>query len=128
MKILKFKNKQKYKYIRKVIIEDLTLNISIGIHDFEKLKKQRVRFNIEITCDPNLKPDIKSIVNYEKIINTIKKISDKKHYALLEDLSETIFNELFKIEKIKKIKLRIDKLDIIKETNSVGIEVTKTRL
>ena len=49
MKILKFKNKQKYKYIRKVIIEDLTLNISIGIHDFEKLKKQRVRFNIEIT-------------------------------------------------------------------------------
>ena len=128
MKILKFKNKQKYKYSKKILIEDLILSISIGIHDFEKLKKQRVKFNIEITTDPNLKTDIKSIVNYENVIITIKKITEKKHYELLEELSESIFDEVFKNKKIKKIKLKIDKLDIIKETKSVGIEVIKTKL
>ena len=128
MKILKFKNKQKYKYTKKILIEDLILYISIGIHDFEKQKKQRVKFNIEITTDPNLKNDIKSIVNYESVINTIKKITEKKHYELLEGLSESIFGEIFKNKKIKKIKLKISKLDIIEETKSVGIEVVKMKL
>ncbi len=128
MKILKFKNKLRYKYAKKIHIEDLILNLSIGIHDFEKTKKQRVKFNIEITTDPNLKTDIKSIVNYENVINIIKKIAQKKHFELLENLAETIFDEVFKNKKIKKIKLKIDKLDIIEETKSVGIEVIKAKL
>ena len=48
MKIIKFKKKEKFKYKRKVIIKDLILNIFIGIHNFEKKNRQRVKFNIEI--------------------------------------------------------------------------------
>ena len=128
MKILKFKNKQKFKYSKKIIVKDLILLLSVGIHQFEKLEKQRVKFNIEITTDPNLKPDIKSIINYETIINDIKRLTKKTHFELLESLSESIFDEIFKNKKIKKIKLKIEKLDIIKETTSVGIEVIKTKI
>ena len=128
MKILKFKNKQKFKYNKKVIVKDLILLISVGIHQFEKQKKQKVKFNLVITTDPNLKSDIKSIVNYESVINGIKSITEKKHFELLESLSENIFDEIFKNKKIKKFKLKIEKLDIIKETTSVGIEVVKTKI
>ena len=128
MKILKFKNKQKFKYNKKVIVKDLILLISVGIHQFEKQKKQKVKFNLVITTDPNLKSDIKSIVNYESVINDIKKITEKKHFELLESLSENIFDEIFKNKKIKKVKLKIEKLDIIKETKSVGIEFIKTKI
>ena len=128
MKILKFKNKQKFKYIRKIVIKDLILLISVGIHQFEKIKKQRVKFNIEITADSNLKPDIATIVNYESVINDIKRLTKRSHFELLESLSEAIFDEIFKNKKIRKIKLRIEKLEIIKETTSVGIEVTKTKI
>ena len=128
MKVLKFKNKQKYKYNKKIIVNDLILLLSVGIHQFEKLKKQRVKFNLEITTDPNIKPEIKTIVNYENIINDIKKLTEKKHFDLLESLSESIFDEIFKNKKIKKIKLKIEKLDIIKETKSVGIEVVKKKI
>jgi len=128
MKILKFKNKIKFKYNKKIIIKDLILLLSVGIHQFEKIKKQKVKFNIEITTDPNLKPDIKTIVNYENVINDIKKLTKKTHFELLESLSESIFDEIFKNKKVKKIKLKIEKLDIIKETASVGIEVIKTKI
>ena len=128
MKILKFKNRQKFKYNKKVIIKDLILLLSVGIHKFEKLKKQNVKFNIEITTDSNLKPDVKTIVNYESIINDIKRLTEKTHFELLESLSESIFHEIFKNKKIKKIRLKIEKLDIIKETTSVGIEVVKTKI
>ena len=112
----------------KIVIKDLVLLISVGIHNFEKLKKQKVKFNLEITTDPNLKSDLKNIVNYEDIINKLKKLTEKKHFELLEGLSEEIFDEIYKNKKIKKIKLKIEKLDIIKETNSVGIEVIKTKI
>ena len=129
-KIIKFQKKEEYSYKRKVIITDLIFDTSIGIHDFEKEKEQRIKFNIEIDINPLLKAaenDLNSIVNYESVINKIKLITKKKHYNLLETLAEDIFSDLFLSKNIIKIKLRIEKPEIIKNTSSVGIEITKKR-
>ena len=130
MKIIKFKQKRSYSYKRKILIKDLVLKMLVGIHNFEKKKKQRVKFNLIINIDQNLIPndkDLKSIVNYEQIIKIITKITSRKHYLLLETLAEKIFFKLFENPRIKKILLRIEKLDVIKNTTSVGIELEKTR-
>ena len=130
MKIIKFKDKKKYKYKRKVIIKNLILEISVGLHDFEKKKKQRVRFNVDITTDSNIKPNnnnLASIVNYEDTINKIMHTTEKKHHELLEDLAENIFDIIFENKIVKKVNLKLEKLDIIKNTESVGIEVSKSR-
>ena len=130
MKIIKFKDKIKYKYVRKVSIKNLILKISVGLHHFEKEKTQRVRFNIDISTNPNIKPNnnnLSSIVNYEDTINKITDITKKKHHELLEDLAENIFDIIFKSKIVKKVSLKLEKLDIIKNTESVGIEVTKSR-
>ena len=131
LKIIKLKPKQDYSYKRKVLITDLTLLMSIGIHDFEKIKKQEVKFNINIDINPSLAPvenKINSIVNYETVIKNITKLTKNKHYELLETLAEDIFFELFKNTNIQKIKLKIEKTQIIKNTSSVGVEITKKRL
>ena len=130
MKIIKFKDKKKYKYKRKVSIKNLILKISVGLHDFEKIEKQRVRFSIDISTDSNIKPnnnDLSSIVNYEDTINKITYITEKKHHELLEDLAENIFDIIFESKIVKKVNLKLEKLDIIKNTESVGIEVSKSR-
>lgn len=130
MKIIKFKEKKKYKYNRKVNIKNLILNISIGLHDFEKKKKQRVRFNIEIITDKNVKPDnndLSTILDYEDTINKIKSVTESNHHELLEDLAENIFDIIFENKIVKEINLKLEKLDIIKNTESVGIEVSKKK-
>ena len=130
MKIVRFKDKKKYKYKRKVSIKNLILKISVGLHDFEKIEKQRVRFNIDISTDSNIKPnnnDLSSIVNYEDTIKKITYITEKKHHELLEDLAENIFDTIFESKLVKKVNLKLEKLDIIKNTESVGIEVSKSR-
>ena len=130
IKIINFQKKEEYSYKRKVIITDLVFNTSIGVHDFEKEKKQQIRFNIEIDINPLLKAaenDLKSIVNYENVINKVKSITHKKHYNLLETLAEDIFTNLFLNKNIMKIKLRIEKPEIIKNTSSVGVEIIKKR-
>ena len=131
LKIIKLKPKQDYSYKRKVLITDLTLLMSIGIHDFEKIKKQEVKFNINIDINPLLTPienKLSSIVNYETVVKDVTKLTKNKHYELLETLAEDIFFILFKNINIKKIKLKIEKTQIIKNTSSVGIEITKKRL
>ena len=131
MKVIKFKKKEKFKYKRKVIIKDLTLNIFVGIHSFEKKKKQRVKFNIEILTDPYVSPnskDLNSILNYEEVVIQIEKLANLKHHELLEDLAENIFIMIFKNKLVKKINLKLEKLNILKKTKSVGIEVSKTKI
>ena len=131
MKIVKLKLKEKFKYKRKVIIKNLVLNIFIGIHDFEKKKKQRVRFNIEVITNPFVKPnnkDLKTILNYEEIINKIKDLVKKEHHELLEDLAENIFTIIFQNKLAQKAKIKIEKLEIIKNSESVGVEFAKSRL
>ena len=131
MKVIKLNKREKFKYKRKVIIKDLILNILVGIHNFEKKKEQRVKFNIEILTDPQVLPNNKnlnSILNYEEVVMKIEEITGSKHYELLEDLAENIFNVIFKNILVKKVNLKLEKLDILKKTKSVGIEVSKTKI
>jgi dihydroneopterin aldolase len=131
LKIINLKLKKNYSYKRKVLINDLTLLMSIGIHNFERIKKQEVKFNINISVNPSLAPiknKMNSIVNYETIIKNITKLTKNKHYELLETLAEDIFFELFKNINVQKIILKIEKTQIIKNTSSVGVEITKKRL
>jgi len=131
MKIIKLKLKERFKYKRKVIIKNLILNMFIGIHNFEKKKKQRVRFNIEVVTNPNIKPnnnDLTTILNYEDLINKIKLLVKKQHHELIEDLAENIFEIIFQNRLVKKTNIKIEKLDIIKNSESVGIEFSKSKI
>ncbi len=125
------KQKTNFDYKKKVIIKDLLLNFVIGYYSAEKAKKQNVKFNIELnyTDQKNLNDkDIKSIVDYGRIIKVIKNMTKNKHYNFLESLADDIFNELFKDKRINKIRLKIEKLNAIKGTVSVGIEIIKKRI
>ena len=131
MKIIKLKLKEKYKYKRKVFIKNLILNMFIGIHNFEKKKKQRVRFNIEVVTNPYIKPsnkDLSTILNYENLIDKIKLLVKKQHHELIEDLAENMFEIIFQNRLVKKISIKIEKLDIIKNSESVGIEFSKSKI
>ena len=131
MKIIKLKLKEKFKYRRKVIIKNLILNIFIGIHNFEKKKKQRVRFNIEVITSPNVKPsnqDLSTILNYEDLVNQLKILVKKQHHELIEDLAENLFEIIFQNRLVREANIKIEKLDIIKNSESVGIEFSKGRI
>ena len=131
LKIVKIdKNKSLFNYEKKILIKDLTLDLKLGYYDQEKNKKQKVKFSLDIDYK-NKKPtndkDIKSIVNYDKIVKLIEKLVKNKHYNFLETLAEDVFDELFKDKRIDKIVLQIEKLEILKQCTSVGIQISKKK-
>ena len=131
LKIVKIdKNKSLFNYEKKVLIKELILNIKLGYFDFEKEKPQKVKFSLEANYKdkkPTNDKDLKSIVNYDKLVKLIKKLVGNRHYNFLETLAEDIFDELFKDKRIDKIVLKIEKLEIIKDCSSVGIQISKKR-
>ena len=131
LKIVKInKSKKLFNYEKKVLIKELLLDLKIGYFDFEKEKKQKVKFSLEIDYvdkKPSSDNDIKSIVNYAKVVRLIKKLVKNKHYNFLETLAEDVFDELFKDKRIDKISLQIEKLEIMRDCSSVGIQISKKR-
>tara|TARA_E500000331_G_scaffold197402_1_gene189675 strand:- start:3 stop:428 length:426 start_codon:yes stop_codon:yes gene_type:complete len=130
-KIIKIdKNKNLFNYEKKILINELVLDLKLGYYDFEKEKSQKIKFSLEIDYEdkkPTNDKDIKSIVNYGTVVKLITKLVKKKHYNFLESLAEAVFDELFKDKRIGKIMLKIEKLEILKDCSSVGIQITKKR-
>ena len=124
------KKKSLFNYEKKILINELILDLKLGYYDFEKVKAQKVKFSLEIDYEdkkPTNDKDIKSIVNYGTVVKLIKNLVKKKHYNFLETLAEAVFDELFKDQRIGKITLKIEKLEIVKNCSSVGIQISKKR-
>ncbi len=131
LKIVKIdKTKSLFNYEKKILINELVLDLKLGYYDFEKKKPQKIKFSLEIDYQdkkPTNDKDLKSIVNYGTIVKLIKKLVKNKHYNFLETLAEAVFDELFKDRRIGKIMLKIEKLEILKNCSSVGIQISKIR-
>jgi len=115
---------------RTVFIKDFIIEEIIGIHKHEKIKKQKIKFNIVLDVYQSSVPDekdIKSIVDYEKITNKLENLTKSKKYNFLESLAEDSFKEIFEDKRINSVTIKIEKPEAIKNAGSVGVEVFKTR-
>ena len=115
---------------RAIFIKNFIIQEIIGIHKHEKLKKQKIKFNIVLDINQSSLPnekDIKSIVDYEKITNKLENLTKSKKYNFLESLAEDSFKEIFEDKRINSVTIKIEKPEAIKNAGSVGVEVFKTR-
>jgi 7,8-dihydroneopterin aldolase/epimerase/oxygenase len=130
-KIIELKSENNKNSInRSVFIKDFIIEEIIGIYEHEKIKKQKVKFNIVMEIDKNIIPDeqdIKSIVDYEKITRKLENLTKAKKYNFLESLAEDSFKEIFEDKRINSVKIKIEKPEAIKNAESVGVEVFKNR-
>jgi|TARA_A100001234_G_scaffold197888_1_gene188307 dihydroneopterin aldolase len=122
--------KRKIKNTYKILINELTLDAFIGIHDFEKKKKQKISISLSLDVNDNIsgiEHKIENFVSYEHIVADIKSILKRGHIDLLETLGEKIVDLCFKDERVMTIKLKLEKLEVFKETSSVGIEIFRKK-
>ena len=115
---------------RTVFIKDFIIEEIIGFYENEKIKKQKIIFNIVLDINQNSLPnekDIKSVVDYDKITDKFKTLTKSKKYNFLESLAEDSFEKIFEDKRINSATIRIEKPEAVKNAKSVGIEVFKTR-
>ena len=121
---------RKIKNTYKILINELTLDAFIGIHDFEKKKKQKIAISLSLDVADNISETehkIENFVSYEHIVSDIKTILKEGHIDLLETLGEKIIDLCFKDKRVQTINIKLEKLEVFKEAISVGIEIFRKK-
>lgn len=113
----------------RVFIRDLVLPCSIGIHQHERLVQQRIQINVELTCieHPAINDDVDNVVCYATAVMGIKAVVADGHTNLVETLADRIAEVCLRDHRVLSAKVRIDKLEVFKETLSVGVEIERSR-
>jgi dihydroneopterin aldolase len=114
--------------VRHVFVRDLLLTGSIGVHHHEREKAQRIRVNLDLAVsegDEPLSDKLRNVVCYEKIIAGVQAIVGRGHVNLVETLAEDIAAMCLADARVRSVRVRVEKLDIVPDAQSVGVEIER---
>ncbi|HBZ19029.1 MAG TPA: diguanylate cyclase [Betaproteobacteria bacterium] len=115
---------------RKIFLKDMAVSLSIGIHDFEKLKKQNVLINVELDLDPNLRileDTLAETVDYDFLRTSIINLSNNAHFHLQETFCEKILGLCLDHEGVLAARVSSEKTDVYPDCTSVGFEIFQAK-
>ncbi|MCY0146564.1 dihydroneopterin aldolase [Hoeflea sp. G2-23] len=102
----------------KILIEDIEIEMYLGIHDFEKKQQQRVLLNIDIDIS-SPSPMKEHLFDYDKVVHFIRKFNGRS-IETQEELIETVYNYIIDLGA-KSAKVYSRKPDVYKDCKSVGV-------
>jgi dihydroneopterin aldolase len=114
--------------VRHVFVRDLVLACRIGVHDHEKGRTQRVRINLDLAVQDAggpLADRLENVVCYEDVVTRIRAITADGHINLVETLAERIAQACLQHPDCHAVRVRVEKLDVFKDAESVGVEIER---
>jgi len=114
----------------KILIKDLVVRSIIGVDDYERREKQDVLINLIIWADlseARETDDIRKTLNYREVNKEVVKLVEDSQFFLVEALAEKIAQVCLRHEKVKKVKITVEKLGALRFAKSVGVEITRVR-
>lgn len=106
-----------------IVIDDLHLQASIGVRDWERLRPQPILISLRLTV---LCP-IGTYVCYEDITQRIRNHIDHAPIELAETLAEHIADFCLEDQKVQTVCVSVKKPIAIADTRAVGVSVTRSR-
>jgi dihydroneopterin aldolase len=113
----------------KILIRDMVLSARIGVHQHERIADQRVRINLEAVVRPRraVGDDLDNVVCYGELVTGIRHVVGSGHTNLAETLAERIAAMCLEDGRVARVRVRVEKLDVFPEAESVGIEIERGR-
>ena len=110
--------------IRHVFIRNLELLAQIGVHGHEKGKLQPVRINVDLAVEDAavIEDKLDQVVDYGAITRKIRGLVGKGHINLAETMAERIAALCFEDARVKSARVRVEKLEALKNAESASIE------
>jgi dihydroneopterin aldolase len=115
--------------IRHVFIRNLELPAHIGVYAREEGRSQKVRINVDLATDESgdAQDMLENVVDYHTIEKRIRAIIAEGHVRLAETLAERIAAACFEDQRVRTVRVRVEKLEALTAAESVGIEIERTR-
>ena len=114
----------------KILIKDLLIRGIIGIHDWEREKKQDILINIEMEADcrpAGISDDFRDAVDYRAVTKSVIALVEESGFLLVEKLAEEIARICLENPKVMLARVRVEKPGAVRFSRSVGVEVVRHR-
>jgi dihydroneopterin aldolase len=114
---------------RRIFIRDFRLQVSIGIHDFERAGPQTVVVNIDLLLGPadTAHDDrIGNVLNYDIVHDGILALAGSRHFNLQETLVEAILDLCLGQAGVVEARVSTEKPDVYGDCR-VGYEAVRRR-
>lgn len=111
-----------------ITLDQIKLNMFVGIRDFEYLAKQPVVVNVKLFGTIPYRPTkIEQCLDYSKVSDYLKSWENRPHVDLIETLLFDLVEFCFSDSRITEVHAEILKPTIIDFSNYVGIGMNVTR-
>jgi FolB domain-containing protein len=114
----------------KILIKDLLIRGIIGIHDWEREKKQDILINIEMGTDTRaagVSDDFGDAVDYRALTKSVIGLVEQSQFFLVEKMAEEIARICLEDSRVTVARVRVEKPGAVRFSKSVGIEVERRR-
>lgn len=114
----------------KILIRDLLIRGIIGIHDWEREKKQDILINIEMQADcrpAGESDDFEKAVDYRAVAKSVIALVETSQFFLVEKMAEEVAKICLANPKVELVTVRVEKPGAVRFSQSVGIEVVRER-
>lgn len=114
---------------RRIFIRDFRLQVSIGIHDFEKEGPQTVVVNADLMLAPADKAHndrIANVLNYDIVHDAIIALARSRHFNLQESLVDAILDLCLAQPGVVEARVSTEKPDVYGDCR-VGYEAVRRR-
>jgi len=114
----------------RVFIKNLEIETIIGIYHWEREKRQRVVFDIEMAWDnkrPAASENIDDALNYKTLSDEIKETVSASQYQLIETLAEKIAELVLDNYGVEWLQLTLRKPDALDGDTDVGVKIVRTQ-
>ena len=103
---------------RKILINNLIIQASIGVYEHEKINKQKIIVNVELLLSNDSEPkqdNLESTQDYSEFRKCLIDIIQSQHFQLLEILVEKIHSTLMINTYVIGVKVNISKPNIFND-------------
>ena len=114
-----------------IFLRDLEVNAVIGIYEWEKRIKQKVRVDLEIATDIRkavASDSIDDTLNYKAIAKRISQYIEDSRFELIETLIEKVAEIVLTEFNISWVRLTISKPGAVRGSRDVGITIERGTL
>lgn len=113
-----------------ILIKDLLIRGIIGIHDWEREKKQDILINIEMHADcrpAGLSDDFRDAVDYRAVTKSVIALIETSEFFLVERLAEEIGKICLGDPRVASARVRVEKPGAVRFSRSVGVAIERER-
>ena len=113
---------------RHLLVRDLVLAARIGVHPHEHRAPQRMRLNLDLEVAESGNPladDLAQVVDYEALIERVRRRVASRHVTLVETLAERVAALGLDDPRVRSVRVRVEKLDVIPDAAAVGVEIER---